>query len=109
MPIPKKPIRVPVKWEDGQWKAVLGNIEEIKPGALAELYIDRALFVDQARAGSGASADFRPEEGRHRADDGISRNIDPHNINDLETAHIATGRVRGRRSTSESPDAPEPP
>ena len=47
--------------------------------------------------GSGASADFRPEEGRHRADDGISRNIDPHNINDLETAHIATGRVRGRR------------
>jgi hypothetical protein len=30
-----------------------------------------------ASKGSGASADFRPEEGRHRADDGISRNIDP--------------------------------
>jgi hypothetical protein len=55
MPIPKKPIRVPVKWEDGQWKAVLGNIEEIKPGALAELYIDRALFVDQARANQWAA------------------------------------------------------
>jgi hypothetical protein len=41
--------------------------------------------------------DFRPEEGHHRADDGISRNIEPYNINDLEIAHIATGRVRGRQ------------
>jgi hypothetical protein len=53
--------------------------------------------VLRRNTGSGASADFRPEEGRHRADDGTSRDIDPHNINDLETAHIATGRVRGRR------------
>ena len=55
MPIRKKPIRVPVKWEDDQWRAVLGNIGEIKPGAVAELCIDRNEFLDQARANRWAA------------------------------------------------------
>jgi hypothetical protein len=50
VPARKKPIRVPVKWESGQWKAVLGGIGSFKSGALAELLMDRACFADQKLA-----------------------------------------------------------
>jgi hypothetical protein len=50
MPASTKPIRVSVKWENGHWNVVLGEIGEIRAGALAELYIGRACFIDQTLA-----------------------------------------------------------
>ena len=83
-----------------EWAAISGLYDSpTERSSRPVIVINRApawTYTDDPLRGSGASADFRPNEGSRRADEGISQNIDTHNINNLETDDMSTDRACGR-------------